>query len=88
MLPRTTAATTPGTHCQEYGTFKIHLVPSGVFYPQRDLPDRRRRVIDLSAAGRNQIATRRSLNLTATADSSRSHVIMPYHKLLDACTKS
>lgn len=73
------------TIVNEYGTFKIHLVPSGVFYPQ---------VICLIGGGVviDPAVLLEEIKLLQDAGidlegrlliSPRSHVIMPYHKLLD-----
>lgn len=73
------------TIVNEFGTFKIHLVPSGVFYPQTtcligggvvtDPEVLLEEVKSLQDAGID-------LNERLLV-SPRAHVIMPYHKLLD-----
>ena len=72
------------TVVNEHGTFKLHLVPSGVFNPGAvcilgpgtvvDLPFLCRELADLEKAG---IATG---NLRV---SDRAHLVMPYHVALD-----
>jgi adenylosuccinate synthase len=73
------------TIVNEFGTFKIHLVPSGVFYPKAKCLIGGGVVIDpavlieemksLEAAG---IRLDKRLFI-----SPRAHVIMPYHRILD-----
>lgn len=73
------------TIVNEYGTFKIHLVPSGIFYPRAKCLIGGGVVIDpgvlieemnsLKAAG---IKLEKRLFI-----SPRAHLIMPYHKILD-----
>jgi adenylosuccinate synthase len=73
------------TIVNEFGTFKIHLVPSGVFYPKAKCLIGGGVVIDpavlieemksLEAAG---IRLDKRLLI-----SPRAHVIMPYHRILD-----
>lgn len=73
------------TIVNEYGTFKIHLVPSGVFHPRAKCLMGGGMVMDpavlieemnsLQAAG---IQLERRLFI-----SPRAHLIMPYHKTLD-----
>lgn len=73
------------TIVNQYGTFKIHLVPSGVFYPH---------VIGLIGGGvvmepavlLEEIRSLQAAGLELKGRlfiSPRSHVIMPYHKILD-----
>lgn len=72
------------TVINEYGTFKLHLVPSGVFNPQ---------CISLLGTGTaidppafveelREIAEQ-GINVENVKVSDRAHVVMPYHKLLD-----
>lgn len=73
------------TVINDLGTFKIHLVPSGIFHPQTQCLMGGGMVIDpevlleelasLRAAGVN-FAKRLHI-------SQRAHLIMPYHKILD-----
>ena len=73
------------TIVNDYGTFKIHLTPSGVFYPNITALVGGGVVMDPAV----MLEEIRSL-LDAGVDlknrlliSPRSHVIMPYHKVLD-----
>jgi adenylosuccinate synthase len=73
------------TIVNEYGTFKIHLTPSGVFYPNVTALVGGGVVMDPAV----MLEEMQSL-LDAGVDlsgrlliSPRSHVIMPYHKVLD-----
>jgi adenylosuccinate synthase len=73
------------TIVNEFGTFKIHLVPSGVFYPQVTCLIGGGVVID-PAVLLEEINSLREAGLNLDGRlliSPRSHVIMPYHKLLD-----
>lgn len=73
------------TVVNELGTFKIHLVPSGIFYPHTQCLMGGGMVIDpqvlldemreLQDAG---IRLEKRLHI-----SQRAHLIMPYHKMLD-----
>ncbi len=73
------------TIINEFGEFKIHLVPSGIFYPRAKCLIGGGVVIDpavlieemnsLSKAG---IKLEKRVSI-----SPRSHIIMPYHKILD-----
>ncbi|MDK1118315.1 MAG: adenylosuccinate synthase, partial [Anaerolineae bacterium] len=69
----------------EYGTFKIHLVPSGVFYPQVTCLIGGGVVID-PAVLIQEIKSLASAGIELKGRlfiSPRSHIIMPYHKILD-----
>ncbi len=73
------------TIVNEYGTFKIHLVPSGIFYPKAKCLIGGGVVIDpmvlideMNALRQAGIKLEKRLLI-----SPRSHVIMPYHKILD-----
>jgi adenylosuccinate synthase len=73
------------TIVNEYGTFKIHLVPSGVFYPQVTCLIGGGVVID-PAVLLEEIQSLRDAGIDLDGRlliSPRSHIIMPYHKLLD-----
>ncbi len=73
------------TIVNEHGTFKLHLVPSGAFYPGvkciigpgvvLDLPNFLEELQELDAAG---ISFKNRLFI-----SPRCHLIMPYHRTLD-----
>jgi adenylosuccinate synthase len=73
------------TVVNEYGTFKIHLVPSGVFYPHTQCLMGGGMVIDpavlleeIGALNRAGLKIEKRLRL-----SQRAHLILPYHKMLD-----
>lgn len=73
------------TIVNEYGTFKIHLVPSGVFYPQATcligggvVMDPAVLLEEIHALEKAGIRLEKRLLI-----SPRAHVIMPYHKILD-----
>ncbi|MGB7873587.1 MAG: adenylosuccinate synthetase, partial [Anaerolineales bacterium] len=73
------------TIVNEHGTFKIHLVPSGVFYPQVTCLIGGGMVIDPGVL-LEEIKSLRDAGINLAGRlliSPRSHVIMPYHKLLD-----
>lgn len=73
------------TIVNDFGTFKIHLVPSGVFYPQAKcligggvVTDPKVLLDEIKSLKDGGIDLDDRLFI-----SPRSHVIMPYHKLLD-----
>jgi adenylosuccinate synthase len=73
------------TIVNQYGTFKIHLVPSGVFYPRTKCLIGGGVVIDpavlieeMNSLIQAGIKLEKRLLI-----SPRAHLIMPYHKLLD-----
>jgi adenylosuccinate synthase len=73
------------TIVNEFGTFKIHLVPSGVFYPHVTCLIGGGVVVD-PAVLLEEIKSLREAGIELNGRlliSPRSHVIMPYHKLLD-----
>ncbi len=73
------------TIVNEYGTFKIHLVPSGIFYPKVKCLIGGGVVIDPAVLIEEMNALRRAgVKLEKRLlISPRAHVIMPYHKILD-----
>jgi adenylosuccinate synthase len=73
------------TIVNEYGTFKIHLVPSGIFYPKAKCLIGGGVVIDPSVLIEEMNALQQAgIKLeNRLLISPRSHIIMPYHKLLD-----
>jgi adenylosuccinate synthase len=73
------------TIVNEYGTFKIHLVPSGVFYPRAKCLMGGGMVMDPSVLIEEMSALRLAgLKLERRLFiSPRAHLIMPYHKILD-----
>ena len=73
------------TIVNEHGTFRIHLVPSGIFYPKTKCLIGGGVVIDpavlieeMNSLHKAGIKLEKRLFI-----SQRSHVIMPYHKILD-----
>jgi adenylosuccinate synthase len=68
-----------------YGTFKIHLVPSGIFYPRTRCLLGGGMVIDPAVLIEEMNALRAAgVKLDARVFiSPRAHLIMPYHKILD-----
>ncbi len=73
------------TIVNEYGTFKIHLVPSGIFYPRAKCLIGGGVVIDPTVLI-EEMNTLRQAGVELEKRlfiSQRAHVIMPYHKVLD-----
>lgn len=72
------------TVINEYGSFKLHLVPSGVFNAQCVSLLGTGTVIDPPALMEElgEIAAK-GVNVDNVKVSDRAHVVMPYHKLLD-----
>lgn len=73
------------TIVNEYGTFKIHLVPSGVFYPHTKCLIGGGVVMD-PAVLIEEMNSLRDAGIKLDKRlfiSQRAHVIMPYHKILD-----
>jgi adenylosuccinate synthase len=73
------------TIVNEYGTFKIHLVPSGIFYPNTKCLIGGGVVIDPAILIEEMKSLREAgIKLEERVFiSPRSHLIMPYHKILD-----
>ena len=73
------------TIVNEYGTFRIHLVPSGVFYPKTKCLIGGGVVIDPAVLIEEMNSLRKAgIRLEKRLlISPRSHLIMPYHKILD-----
>ena len=73
------------TIVNERGTFKIHLVPSGIFYPKAKCLIGGGVVIDPGVLIEEMNALRQAgIKLEKRLlISPRAHVIMPYHKVLD-----
>ena len=73
------------TIVNEYGTFRIHLVPSGIFYPKTKCLIGGGVVID-PAVLIEEMNSLRNAGIKLEKRlliSPRSHLIMPYHKILD-----
>ena len=73
------------TIVNEYGTFKIHLVPSGIFHPKTKcligggvVIDPATLIEEMNSLRKAGIQLEKRLFI-----SPRSHFIMPYHKILD-----
>ncbi|MGA8903400.1 MAG: adenylosuccinate synthase [Candidatus Bathyarchaeia archaeon] len=72
------------TVVNDYGTFKLHLIPSGIFYPQ---------VVCINGAGAvvdpdsllDEIATLEKAGVKTDNlwIDRRAHIVWPYHRLLD-----
>ena len=73
------------TIVNQYGTFKIHLVPSGIFYPRTRCLLGGGMVIDPAVLIEEMNALRAAgVKLDQRVFiSPRAHLIMPYHKILD-----
>ncbi len=73
------------TIINEFGTFKIHLVPSGIFYPRAKCLIGGGVVIDPAVLIEEMNSLRKAgIKLEKRVlISPRSHIIMPYHKILD-----
>ena len=73
------------TIVNSFGTFKIHLVPSGVFYPQTRCLLGGGMVIDPEVLiGEMKALRAAGIKLDKRVFiSPRAHLIMPYHKILD-----
>lgn len=73
------------TVINEYGTFKIHLVPSGIFYPHTRCLMGGGMVIDPQVL-LDELRELREAGIHYDKRlfiSQRAHLIMPYHKILD-----
>ncbi|MFC1767411.1 adenylosuccinate synthase [Candidatus Margulisiibacteriota bacterium] len=65
-------------------TFKLHLIPSGVFYPKVTCVIGNGVVIDPAVLIEEmELLESKGLNIDNLKISGQAHVIMPYHKLLD-----
>lgn len=73
------------TVVNDLGTFKIHLIPSGIFYPHTRCLLGGGMVIDpISLLEEMETLTRAGVKLgRRVLISPRAHVIMPYHRILD-----
>src|ERR1700690_260910 len=73
------------TIVNEYGTFRIHLVPSGIFYPKTKCLIGGGVVIDPAVLIEEMNSLRKAgIKLEKRLlISQRSHLSMPYHKILD-----
>ena len=72
------------TVLNEQGEFKLHLIPSGIFWPQATSVIGNGVVIDPDVLREEVEGLRaRGIDLDGLQVSDRAHVIMPYHILLD-----
>ena len=72
------------TFINDHGTFKLHLVPCGVFHPECVCILGTGTVVDPPALLEElQEVAQQGLSVDKLYVSSRAHVVMPYHKLLD-----
>jgi len=68
-----------------YGEFRMHLVPSGIFYPEVTCIIGNGVVIDPAALLEEiEALKRRGMAVDRLFISDRAHLIMPYHTLIDA----
>lgn len=66
--------------------FKLHLIPSGILYPDKLCLIGNGVVIDPEVLiGELKSLQARGINTTNLRISNRAHLIMPYHRRLDAC---
>ena len=79
------AATTPGTPWSRAGEFQLHLVPSGICWPDCDGIIGNGVVVDPDVLlDEMEMLRGRGIDTGKLHVSERAHVIMPYHVMLDA----
>lgn len=67
-----------------YGEFKLHLIPSGIFYPHTECIIGNGVVVNPGALIEEiDSLNQRGVDASRLSISDRAHVIMPYHLLLD-----
>jgi adenylosuccinate synthase len=72
------------TICNSYGAFSLHLVPSGIFYPHTVCLIGNGVVVSPSVLlGELEQLQKKGVDTSRLFISSRAHLIMPYHTLLD-----
>jgi adenylosuccinate synthase len=72
------------TVINDQGEFKLHLIPSGIFYPHTTCLITNGVVINpVVLLGEMDDLTRRGVDISRLFISDRAHLIMPYHILLD-----
>ncbi len=72
------------TICNSYGDFSLHLVPSGIFYPHTVCLIGNGVVVSPSVLlGELEHLQKQGVDTSRLFISSRAHLIMPYHTLLD-----
>ena len=66
------------------GTFKLHLIPSGVFYPHCTCIIGNGVVVNpaIFISERDELQSR-GIDTSRVFISDRAHLVMPYHKLID-----
>src|SRR3954453_5247651 len=85
VVARCNGGTNAGhTIVNELGTFRMRLIPSGIFHPQAVSVIGNGVVVDPEVL-LEEIELLKTVNIyiTRLLISDRAHVIMPYHKLLD-----
>ena len=72
------------TVCNPYGDFRLHLVPSGIFYPHTDCLIGNGVVVSPAVLLQELEQLREGgVDTSRLFLSNRAHIIMPYHLLLD-----
>jgi len=72
------------TVCNPYGEFRLHLIPSGVFYPHTTCIIGNGVVVSLAVLLEElNLLAERGVDSSRLMISSRAHLVMPYHLLLD-----
>ncbi|WP_322819730.1 adenylosuccinate synthase [Tepidiforma sp.] len=72
------------TIVNELGEFKLHLVPAGIFYPEKTCVIGNGVAIDPEVLlGEIDGLERKGIDTSRLVVSDRAHVIMPWHRLLD-----
>lgn len=73
------------TVCNPYGEFKLHLIPSGIFYPHTTCVIGNGVVVSPTVL-LHEIEQLEAKGITVSRlyISTRAHVVMPYHNMLDA----
>lgn len=65
--------------------FRLHLIPSGILYPEKTCIIGNGVVIDPAVLiGEIEELTRRGVKMARLLISERAHVILPYHRMLDS----
>lgn len=72
------------TVINNYGEFRLHLIPSGMFYPHTTCIIGNGVAVNPAALiGEMDDLTKRGVDISRLFISDRAHLIMPYHVLLD-----
>jgi adenylosuccinate synthase len=72
------------TVINDHGEFKLHIIPSGIFYPHNICIIANGVVINPAALlGEIEDLQKRGIDISRLCISDRAHLIMPYHILLD-----